>query len=141
MIVAAARNGWIDHDRAMMESLTSLVRAGAGIVLTYFRQARRPSSGVTWRGPMRTSLLAIPLTALLCLEVGSPPRAAAQLAPAAEFYRVLARGLLRELVEIDTSPANGCTKAAEAMAAASALRGLPGCRYPDRRSASERQTW
>jgi len=36
MIVAAARNGWIDHDRAMMESLTSITRAGAGIILTYF---------------------------------------------------------------------------------------------------------
>ena len=36
MIVAAARNGWIDQERAMMETLTSIVRAGAGIVLTYF---------------------------------------------------------------------------------------------------------
>jgi porphobilinogen synthase len=36
MIVAAARNGWIDHDRAMMESLTGIARAGAGIILTYF---------------------------------------------------------------------------------------------------------
>lgn len=36
MIVAAARNGWIDHDRAMLESLTSIARAGAGIILTYF---------------------------------------------------------------------------------------------------------
>jgi porphobilinogen synthase len=36
MIMAAARNGWIDHDRAMMESLTSITRAGAGIILTYF---------------------------------------------------------------------------------------------------------
>jgi len=36
MIVAAARNGWLDHDRAMMESLTSIARAGAGIILTYF---------------------------------------------------------------------------------------------------------
>ena len=36
MIMAAARNGWIDHDRAMMESLTGIVRAGAGIILTYF---------------------------------------------------------------------------------------------------------
>jgi porphobilinogen synthase len=36
MIVAAARNGWIDHDRAMMESLTSIARAGAGVILTYF---------------------------------------------------------------------------------------------------------
>src|SRR6202140_1231403 len=36
MMVAAARNGWIDHDRAMMETLTSITRAGAGIILTYF---------------------------------------------------------------------------------------------------------
>ena len=36
MIVAAARNGWIDHDRAMIETLTSITRAGAGIILTYF---------------------------------------------------------------------------------------------------------
>jgi porphobilinogen synthase len=36
MIVAAARNGWIEHDRAMMESLTSIARAGAGTILTYF---------------------------------------------------------------------------------------------------------
>jgi porphobilinogen synthase len=36
MIVAAARNGWIDRTRAMMESLTSIRRAGADFVLTYF---------------------------------------------------------------------------------------------------------
>jgi porphobilinogen synthase len=36
MIVAAARNGWLDHDRAMLESLTAITRAGASIILTYF---------------------------------------------------------------------------------------------------------
>ena len=36
MIHAAARNGWIDLDRAMMESLTSIRRAGASVILTYF---------------------------------------------------------------------------------------------------------
>ncbi len=36
MIVAAARNGWLDHDRAMLETLTSIHRAGADISLTYF---------------------------------------------------------------------------------------------------------
>jgi len=36
MILAAARNGWLDCERAMMESLTSIARAGAGIILTYF---------------------------------------------------------------------------------------------------------
>jgi porphobilinogen synthase len=39
MIVAAARNGWIDHDRAMIETLTSITRAGASIVLTYFAKS------------------------------------------------------------------------------------------------------
>lgn len=36
MIMAAARNGWIDQERAMMESLTCIRRAGADIILTYF---------------------------------------------------------------------------------------------------------
>jgi len=36
MIEAAARNGWIERDRVMMESLTSIRRAGASIILTYF---------------------------------------------------------------------------------------------------------
>jgi porphobilinogen synthase len=36
MIEAAARNGWIERDRVMMESLVSIRRAGASLVLTYF---------------------------------------------------------------------------------------------------------
>jgi len=36
MIQAAARNGWLDHDRAMMESLIAFKRAGCAGVLTYF---------------------------------------------------------------------------------------------------------
>src|SRR5215469_5917355 len=36
MIEAAARNGWIDRDRVMMESLLAIRRAGASIILTYF---------------------------------------------------------------------------------------------------------
>jgi len=36
MIEAAARNNWIDRDRVMMESLTSIRRAGASIILTYY---------------------------------------------------------------------------------------------------------
>ncbi|MDQ6664952.1 MAG: porphobilinogen synthase [Acidobacteriota bacterium] len=39
MIAAAAQNGWIDRDRAMMESLISIRRAGADFVLTYFAKA------------------------------------------------------------------------------------------------------
>ncbi|MBV9758359.1 MAG: porphobilinogen synthase, partial [Alphaproteobacteria bacterium] len=39
MITAAARNGWLDHDRAMMESLLAFKRAGAAGVLTYFAPA------------------------------------------------------------------------------------------------------
>ena len=36
MIMAAADNGWIDLERAMMETLTSIRRAGADFILTYF---------------------------------------------------------------------------------------------------------
>ena len=36
MIVAAAERGWLDRERAMMESLTAIRRAGADIILTYF---------------------------------------------------------------------------------------------------------
>jgi porphobilinogen synthase len=36
MIEAAARNGWIDRDRVMLESLQSIHRAGASIILTYY---------------------------------------------------------------------------------------------------------
>ena len=36
MIKAAARNGWIDEKRAMNESLISIKRAGADMILTYF---------------------------------------------------------------------------------------------------------
>ena len=36
MLKAAAANGWLDHDRAMLESLLSIKRAGADVVLTYF---------------------------------------------------------------------------------------------------------
>jgi porphobilinogen synthase len=42
-IEAAAANGWVDGERLMMESLTGIARAGAGIVLTYYavRAARQ----------------------------------------------------------------------------------------------------
>ncbi len=36
MIKAAAEKGWIDGDRVMMESLLSMKRAGASIIITYF---------------------------------------------------------------------------------------------------------
>jgi porphobilinogen synthase len=36
MITAAAANGWIDGERAMMESLLAFKRAGADGILTYF---------------------------------------------------------------------------------------------------------
>ena len=35
MIEAAARNGWIDRDRVMIESLLAIRRAGASVILTY----------------------------------------------------------------------------------------------------------
>jgi porphobilinogen synthase len=36
MIKAAAERGWIDGERAMMESLVGIRRAGADFIITYF---------------------------------------------------------------------------------------------------------
>ena len=36
MIEAAAANGWIDHDRVVLESLQSIKRAGADLIITYY---------------------------------------------------------------------------------------------------------
>ncbi len=36
MLKAAAQNGWLDNDRAMMETLMAIKRAGASVILTYF---------------------------------------------------------------------------------------------------------
>jgi porphobilinogen synthase len=42
MLKAAARNGWIDEPRAMIETLTAIRRAGADIIITYYaRDAAR----------------------------------------------------------------------------------------------------
>lgn len=38
MIMAAAQSGWLDADRTIMESLTSIKRAGADMILTYFAE-------------------------------------------------------------------------------------------------------
>lgn len=35
MLKAAAENGWIDHDRVMLELLTGMKRAGADLIITY----------------------------------------------------------------------------------------------------------
>jgi porphobilinogen synthase len=36
MVEAAAANGWIDRDAAVLESLLSIRRAGADVILTYW---------------------------------------------------------------------------------------------------------
>ena len=45
MIEAAAQNGWIDRERVMMESLTSIRRAGASMILTYYAKDAARSLG------------------------------------------------------------------------------------------------
>jgi porphobilinogen synthase len=46
MIRAAAERGWLDGERAMLESLLAIRRAGADVILTYFaREAARALSG------------------------------------------------------------------------------------------------
>lgn len=47
LIKAAAQRGWIDEERVMMETLTSIKRAGADIILTYYaREAIRALVGL-----------------------------------------------------------------------------------------------
>jgi len=48
MLMAAAKNGWLDEERVMMESLMAFKRAGAAGILTYFapRAARMLQSGL-----------------------------------------------------------------------------------------------
>jgi porphobilinogen synthase len=36
MVKAAAQNGWLDGEKVMMEVLTSIKRAGADVIITYF---------------------------------------------------------------------------------------------------------
>jgi porphobilinogen synthase len=57
MIKAAARNGWIDEDRAVMESIIAIRRAGADLIITYFARdvaralARRDGGSTRETGP------------------------------------------------------------------------------------------
>ena len=60
MIMAAANNGWLDGERAMMESLTAFKRAGADGVLTYF--APRVAEKLKKKLPDARSLPLIPVT-------------------------------------------------------------------------------
>jgi porphobilinogen synthase len=51
MLKAAAQQGWLDHDRVMMESLLSIKRAGADLILTYFaKEAAAKLRSKTFRG-------------------------------------------------------------------------------------------
>jgi len=38
MLEAAARNGWIDRERAVLESLVAIKRAGADLIITYYAE-------------------------------------------------------------------------------------------------------
>ncbi len=56
MIEAAAANGWLDRDKAIMETLTSIRRAGASVILHYWATevsrlagtAHVPLTAATW---------------------------------------------------------------------------------------------
>ena len=55
MIKAAAQQGWLDEERVMMECLTSIKRAGADLIITYFAKAaaRRLTQGDSGHSPKR----------------------------------------------------------------------------------------
>ena len=48
MVEAAAANGWIDREAAILETLTSIRRAGADVILTYWAaEAARSASSLS----------------------------------------------------------------------------------------------
>ena len=47
MVEAAAANGWVDRDKAIMETLTSIRRAGASVILTYWATEVAPSGSAS----------------------------------------------------------------------------------------------
>jgi porphobilinogen synthase len=51
MIKAAAQNGWIEEERAMMESLIGIRRAGADMIITYFARPAARLLSVRTGGP------------------------------------------------------------------------------------------
>lgn len=58
MLKAAARNGWIDEERAMLECLTAIRRAGADVVITYYaREAARLLAAPGAAAPVETTAL------------------------------------------------------------------------------------
>ena len=78
MLKAAARNGWIDEPRAMLETLTAIRRAGADIIITYYaREAARAAAARPL--PVRTTAVRPPLRRAPCEllpgGVDSPVRA------------------------------------------------------------------
>jgi porphobilinogen synthase len=42
MVKAAAERGWVDGERVMLEVLTSIRRAGADLIVTYFARDAAP---------------------------------------------------------------------------------------------------
>ena len=54
MIKAAAQQGWLEEERVMMEVLTSIKRAGADLILTYFaKEAAKVLSRKNWKAGVR----------------------------------------------------------------------------------------
>ena len=51
MIMAAIQNGWLDRERAILESLTSIRRAGADFILTYFATRSRQAGSANVARP------------------------------------------------------------------------------------------
>lgn len=50
MIIAAAERGWVDRERAMMESLLAIRRAGADMIITYFAGQAAQTLRKGWDG-------------------------------------------------------------------------------------------
>ena len=60
MLKAAARNGWIDEPRAMMETLTAIRRAGADIIITYYARAAAQALAASERAELESGVAGSP---------------------------------------------------------------------------------
>src|SRR5438094_9737861 len=61
MIEAAARNNWIERDRVMMESVTSIRGGGGGIIFTYY--AKESARMLSYANSARTMMVRAYITA------------------------------------------------------------------------------
>ena len=95
MLKAAAQNGWLDEQRVMFETLTSIRRAGADMIITYYaREASRPS---LMKKPVKSQKLFSRASQILPGGVDSPVRAFQAVGGTPHFIRRGAGAIIEDV--------------------------------------------